>query len=197
MSDKIHTIHSDEHPPHEAGTVTGEIVDGFAQEQGLGAVIIDMTTRLDRRHRQQLREERRARDEQRRESLAVRIEQARTKLGELIAEFRKMSGVHDDTLPIVRSIDRGELKVKIISRSPKHLRIDTFEQSEGDTVSLRLGDAPRVSQTTRFSGDERYELLGGSDEAIVLDDMIENLTTYLEWHKPQIIDEDAGTWYKL
>lgn len=172
--------------------VTGEIVDGFAQEQGLGAVVIDMTARLSERRYEEWRREQRVSDERDREVLAEHIEKALKKLGELIAELRGIVEVGDDALPIIRSIDRGESRVKIISRSPKHLRIDMFQKGEGDTVSLRLGGTPKVSQTTRFSGDERYELLHGSDEATVLDYMIENLTTYLERHKPQIIDEDGA-----
>ena len=98
MSDKIHTIHSDEHPPHEAGMVTGEIVDGFAQEQGLGAVVIDMTARLSERRYEEWRREQRVSDERDREVLAEHIEKALKKLGELIAELRGIVEVGDDAL---------------------------------------------------------------------------------------------------
>jgi hypothetical protein len=178
MPSDIHTIYA-EHPPHEGGVVMDGIVDEFVERHGLGAVVVDMTARLGRRREEMSAEERRLQAGQDREALARRIELACQKLEGMIARFRELSGVTDDTLPIIRSIDRGVLKVKIISRNPRHLRIDTFEQSEGDTVSLRLGETPVVSQTTRFSGDEKYELLGGGDKAIVLDDMIENLEVYL------------------
>ena len=76
--------------------VTGEIVDGFAQEQGLGAVVIDMTARLSERRYEEWRREQRVSDERDREVLAEHIEKALKKLGELIAELRGIVEVGDD-----------------------------------------------------------------------------------------------------
>lgn len=184
MSSNIHTINA-EHPLHEGGVVMDGIVDEFVERHGLGAVVVDMTARLEGRRKERWAEERQLHAKQDHEVLTQRIERACQKLEGLIARFREVSGATNDTLPIICSIDRGVRKVKIVSRNPRHLRIDTFEQSEGDTVSLRLRETPVVSQTTRFSGDEKYELLSGSDEAIVLDDMIENLEVYFMQHETE------------
>ncbi len=173
----VHYIHTEHVPPHEASSVMDESVEALAAEHNLGGVVIDLSEKLAAKRTNDARENARANSEAYQDELAARIEAARATLRLQVANFRRQCGADEHT-PIIRSLNRGVLVVKLVSRNPSHLRVDTHEYAEGESITIRLGHSPRTSQTTRFADDVKFEVLTGYEEAIVLDDAIENLAYY-------------------
>lgn len=175
----IHTIHTEHVPAHEAGREMDKAVEALAAEHNLGGVVIDLSKKLAAKRADDARERVRANNEAYKGELAARIEAARATLHLQVANFRRQCGA-DKHMPVIRSLNRGGLVRKIVSRNSSHLRVDTHEYTEGESIAIRLGHSPRTSQTTRFADGVKYEVLAGYGEAIVLDDAIENLAYYFE-----------------